>query len=173
MKLPIRIILSSCLMVTFGFSCFAREWRGIVPLRSTRAEVIKLLGPPRHLMWDYRDYFDVENAVVTFSWIDSDCRRTYPLEPDASIQLNDLVLGISLRLKQPVPERELHLPEGKLYFTDCLGGGAHSSCIFMDDGFSYSTSNLGVTGLSYGPTQNDFKTWEQTHRGCVSSRAGF
>jgi hypothetical protein len=42
--------------------CFAKEWRGIMPLHTTRAEVIKLIGEPRHT-WEGGWYFYTPDAA--------------------------------------------------------------------------------------------------------------
>lgn len=171
MKLSIKMVICLLsLIIGSGPTCIADEWHGIVPLHSTRDDVIKLLGPPRHVQWDYRDYFEVENGIVTLEWIDPGCLRKYPVEPAKTIQLDDLVLNISVRLIEPVVASTLRLPEDSFYFMDCIGSGAGRSCIFMRDGFSYATSREGVTSLSYGPTQKSFKEWKENHRGCISSR---
>ncbi len=158
-----------CLILYSAMSCFAKEWRGIVPLKSTRSDVIKLLGEPKHLLWDYRDYFILEAETVTFTWIDPTCVRKYPVEPDKEVQLGDLVLSVSVIPKTPLPRDEFHSSPLKFYSMSCLG---NSGCIFMDneEGFSYSTSKDGITGLSYGPTAEEYKVWMQEHKACRSTR---
>src|SRR6266849_4384328 len=41
-----RIVLSFLLLLTGAVTSLAKEWRGIVPLHSTRADVERLLGVP-------------------------------------------------------------------------------------------------------------------------------
>lgn len=41
-----RIFLAVTLLLLCAFSTRAKEWRGIIPLHSTRADVERLLGPP-------------------------------------------------------------------------------------------------------------------------------
>lgn len=164
-----------CLWLTLclGTPCLAKEWRGIVPLHSTRADVIKLLGEPKHLQWDSRDYFILEAETVTFQWIDPTCKKKFPVEPDSKVAPDDLVLNISVTPKKPFPVEELHLPPLKLYMMDCLGGAnGTGGCIFMDDeeGFAYSTSKEGVTSHSYGSPAKEYEAWMQEHSACKSSR---
>jgi hypothetical protein len=173
----IRIIRISvaclCLSLYSGIPCHAKEWRDIVPLHSTRSDVIKLLGEPTHLQWDYRDYFILDTETVTFQWIDPTCKRKFPVEPDSEIRPDDLVLNISVTPKKSLPEDELRLPPLKLYLTSCIGGAnGTGGCIFMDneEGFAYSTSKDGVTGHSYGPPAKEYETWMQQHSACRSSR---
>jgi hypothetical protein len=170
MRITGRTSLVLALLLGTSVSTFAKEWRGIVPLQSTRADVIRLLGSPRHLQWDYRDYFEIENAVVTFTWIDPTCLRKYPIQPDSSIQPQDVVLSISIGLKKPIAVPELHLPDGKFYFGDCLGhrGGDSWSCTYLDceDGFGYGETKAGVTSLSYFASADAFDAWLRTHSAC-------
>lgn len=166
-----RFIFSGWLLLVMASNSFAGEWQGIVPLHSTRAEVIKVLGSPRHLSWDNREFFDIENTTVTFTWIDPSCKRKYPIEPETSIQTNYLVFGISLQLKRPTPVTAFDLANKTLYFSDCVGSSDHRSCTFIgaDIGVGYSTWQNRVTSVSYGPAQIDFKAWETSHRACFQS----
>jgi hypothetical protein len=60
----VMVIGRSCTCMILILSIFsaapAKEWRGIVPLHSTRAEVEKLFGPPR----DPRD--DLDGILVSY-----------------------------------------------------------------------------------------------------------
>jgi hypothetical protein len=130
-----------------------------------------LLGAPQHLLWDDRDFWGVENAFVTFMWLDPSCKRKYPIEPETPIQSNYVVFGISLQLKQPIPMTEFALANRTLYFSDCFGSGDHRSCTFIgaNVGIGYSTWQNRVTNVSYAPNQTDFKVWESTHHACFQS----
>jgi len=58
-----------CCSVTLGLAtvCVAKEWRGIVPLKSTRADVERLLGEPKQKSsFAYYYRFHDELAVVWF-----------------------------------------------------------------------------------------------------------
>jgi hypothetical protein len=175
MNLTVRAIAFSCLICASSFGCYAKEWRGIVPLHSTRADVIRLLGNPRHVQGGEGEFFEVENGVVAFEWVDPTCVRKYPVEPPKAIRPDDLVLDISVRLAKPMSEDALGIPQGKLWLMDCLCGKPQQSCscIFMDtdgEGFGYTTSDAGVTSLSYSATAKDFQAWKVKHTGCVSTR---
>ena len=168
MKPTLKWIFLFPVICAGSLCCYGKSWRDIVPLRSTRADVLKLLGKPHHLQWDYRDYFEVENAIVRFQWIDPNCLRKYPIEPASSIKPEDLVLNILVSLTRPLTEKDLKIPQGKFWFTSCLGARV---CTYMDDeeGFAFTTADGGVTGLSYSATREDFKNWKDTHSQCVST----
>jgi hypothetical protein len=44
-----KILFALFALAIFRLEVFAEEWRGIVPLRSTRADVVRLLGKPNEL----------------------------------------------------------------------------------------------------------------------------
>jgi len=170
MNHPIRTTIGClCLLVLSTISCLAKEWRGIVPLHSTRSDVLSLLGNPKHSQLDYSEYFEVNGDKVTFEWIDPTCHRQYPVYPDQDVQPQDLVLNISVSLKRAISLDELGETPSKIYMMHCSG---NNWCVFWDEkeGFAYTTSELGVTGLSYSPTKEEFKEWSEEHQGCVSSR---
>jgi hypothetical protein len=170
MKRSLGFLISSfCIVACTAIPCLAKEWRGIVPLRSTRSDVIKLLGNPTHALWNYREYFMFDNERVRFEWIDPTCVKKYPIELDTEVRSSDLVLNISVTPKKPFPLEELGLPSDKFYFMDCFG---RDDCTFMDfdGGFAYSTTKDGVTGLSYSATAKEFEAWIQEHKSCQSSR---
>ena len=62
------ILGSLSLTVVLGGSCEAKSWRGIVPLKSTRADVERLLGKPGK----YNRY-QFENERVSFDYSNGRC----------------------------------------------------------------------------------------------------
>lgn len=53
--------------LAFASICFAKDWRGIVPLKSTRAEVEQKLGKPTEgSSWSYYYRLPNELAVISF-----------------------------------------------------------------------------------------------------------
>lgn len=49
----------------------SKGWRGIVPLHSTRADVIRLLGPPNL----DGDLYDLDNKTVHIEYSDGPCEK--------------------------------------------------------------------------------------------------
>ena len=59
-----------CLLTILGIvtSCYAKEWRGIVPLRSTRDDVVRILGAPAEANETRAAYhLEKENVLIIFS----------------------------------------------------------------------------------------------------------
>jgi hypothetical protein len=84
-----------CLILYPALTCSAKEWHGIVPLHTTRAEVIKLLGTPKHTYTNL-EHFDVADDEVMIYWIDPTCERPYAseeYEAQDDVRPGDLVLN--------------------------------------------------------------------------------
>jgi hypothetical protein len=64
MKLVLTALGSICLMLLLTASSQAKEWRGIIPLKSTRADVERLLGKPGA---HGRYQFENERAVIDYA----------------------------------------------------------------------------------------------------------
>lgn len=63
-----RILLILIFLSFYGVSAFAKEWRGIVPLHSTRSDVERLLGPPSIDHGDTVVYeYDDERSSIEYS----------------------------------------------------------------------------------------------------------
>jgi hypothetical protein len=167
MKLSIRILICCpFLMVCSAISCFAKEWRGIVPLHSTRADVIKLLGNPRHGQTTGSEYFELADEKVTIKWIDPSCQRKYSIEEGAVVHPEDLVLTVKVFPNKPIP-----LPaQGVVINGGCSSNGW---CYSFDEKTGYGFTIVGgITSLIYYPTGEEFKAWIQEHKGCQSSAEG-
>lgn len=171
MRIIVRTLCLSFLILVSGYSCIAKEWRGIIRLRSTRAEVIKSLGNPKH-QWNNPEFFEVDIGTVEFQWIDPTCVRKYPVQPLAAITADDIVFQISITLKAPISLKELGFPDRQNVSLNCSGNSADgpwSNCFIWDSdgGLGYATSKDGVTSVSYGATSADFKEWKQNHSACI------
>ena len=156
-----------CLILCAFMPCFGKEWRGIVPLRSTRADVAKLLGDPKLNLETGIEYFDFPEERVTIRWIDPTCEREYPVEPESAIRPADLVFHISILRKKPLPMKELELDPPKSVFTT-MGCHPNGPCTLWNDeeGYGFTSSPGGVTGLYYSPTADEFKAWQSEHKAC-------
>jgi hypothetical protein len=155
-----------CLSLCSATPCLAKEWRGIVPLRSTRSDVLKLLGDPKHTLETDGEYFDLDGEKVTLEWIDPTCEREYPVKTKS--RPGDLVLHIYVFPKSPLPLKELGAPETGYMTLGCHPGG---SCTLWspDAGLGFTTAKGGVTRHFYGPTVNEFTSWSVANKGCKQS----
>lgn len=44
----LTLLLGCCWLLTLATPCSAKEWHNISPLKTTRAEVLQLLGEPKY-----------------------------------------------------------------------------------------------------------------------------
>jgi hypothetical protein len=169
MKRSIRIMVGFLfLTLCSAIPCFAKEWRGIVPLHSTRADVLKILGDPKHTWETATEYYDLADEKVTIKWIDPTCERKYPVESEVASRPDDIVLAILVYPKKPLPSKELDIPAVG-YMT--LGCHPNGPCTVWSSevGFGYTTSKGGVTNLHYEPSDAEFKAWLNDHKACQPS----
>jgi hypothetical protein len=61
-------------LVISGGVATAKEWRGIVPLKSTRADVERLLGAPKHTS-DFVAYYSFPKEIVVFEYQARTCKE--------------------------------------------------------------------------------------------------
>jgi hypothetical protein len=129
--------------------CSAKEWRGIVPLHSTRADVERLLGP---LPKDLPIYY-LPNETVYVNFAEQPCdgrdntKWNVPLgtvtgiwvKPKSLVKIEDLNLNISKFEKVPGPSDTY----GLFYYVD------------REEGFSVGISNGLVTEYTYVGTAKD------------------
>jgi hypothetical protein len=118
----LKIVLVCTISMCSAGLLHAKEWRGIVPLKSTRADVEKLLGKPNGLG---RYQFENERAYINYSdgcsRID-DCRCLVPKDTvtyifvtlESDLKLSDLKIDRTKYQKT----RSTHLPGIVTYSND-------------------------------------------------------
>jgi hypothetical protein len=115
MNNPLRFIVGIALVLSINMITQAKEWRGIVPLHSSRVDIEKLLGPPRPPPkdWHYilnpgRSIYFLDEGVVQVFFADhaypdgEDCLRSVAagtvlsivVVPKPNLKLKDI--GINL-----------------------------------------------------------------------------
>jgi hypothetical protein len=61
-----------CLALILAGVCQGKEWRGIIPLHSTRADVERLLGPPSPIG---KSVYETKDAVVIIDYSEHGCEH--------------------------------------------------------------------------------------------------
>jgi hypothetical protein len=91
-----RTLTTTTLGVLIAFfsaqSVFAKEWRGIVPLRSVRADVERLLGPPSQAS-PYWSYYILPGELAVVHFQSMSCKDSCRVGWDVPI---DTVIGIGV-----------------------------------------------------------------------------
>src|SRR5947209_3105424 len=102
MRTPMKIFISIFLVLTLNLIAHAKEWRGITPLHSTRADVERILGQPSRPSKDaFSTYYLDEGLVQIFYAVNG-----YPSSKSCSeIVPQGTVLVIYF---SPKPENDLH-----------------------------------------------------------------
>lgn len=147
-------ILLSCAML---FTMIAQQnvgWRGIVPLRSTRADVERLIGKPN---FKY-DLYDFENERVDILYSRDPCSAGSHVSWDVP---PGTVIGISIVPQNDLRFSDLKLDLSKFNRTEHAPVREHSVYRSEEEGVSYvvyegSGKNNGmVMRIYYGPAAKD------------------
>jgi hypothetical protein len=137
--MSIRIILSFCFVIVAAGLSHGKEWHGIVPLHSTRADVERLLGTPAEQTKELMSVYKLEQEVVVVQ---------YAAGPPCGTDgfhiwqvPRGTVLSIKVAPKSQLLFSDLHLDQSKYKITD----GGHVP------GYSYYTDE--TEGIQYEVTQ--------------------
>ena len=149
-----------CCSVTLGLAtvCVAKEWRGIVPLRSTRADVERLLGTPTQALRDVYYYrLRQELAVIWFQGGPCDgCRRGWHASPDTVTAIG--VIPRANRALQPQDLQGVEAERGQgdlMYYSN------------YEEGVTIESLKGRVTLLSYRPRKDFADRACQIEKYCV------
>jgi hypothetical protein len=116
----------------------AAEWRGITPLKSTRADVERLLGKPNDYLGRY--LFDNERASIHYKSVP--CDRTDRCD---CFVPTDTVLGIWIDVEEEMKFSQLNIDRMKF-----------EKKINSDDNTTYANWEMGII---YHVNQQDNRVW--------------
>jgi hypothetical protein len=108
-KTKICILLSCCALFAFAGVVEGKPWRGIVPLRTTRAQVRKLLGKPIIGGDGTIDLYDLREGRVHIMYARQPCEEGLPADWGNWRVPRDTVVNISIHLHEEIPLRRLHI----------------------------------------------------------------
>lgn len=147
-----------CLILCGDSDSFAKEWRGLAPLRSTRLDAIQVLGQPVYNPVTNRLFYDTAEGQVSLLMI-RQLDDPMPLgEPDSWYQLRNVVMAISLKLTRPIPMDEVEFDWHK-FFVGTDEGQGDSFYSDENEGISYSVVNGRVVSVTYSPTKKELREW--------------
>lgn len=150
----------------FGFACLccallaladvaqAKPWRGIVPLRSTRAQVRRLLGKPIIGGAGALDLYDVKEGRVRVMYARHPCEEGLPADWGNWRVPHDTVVNISVQLHEAIPLKRLRIRNIERYkwYTDDSGASYYHDRF---RGVEYQVEQGMVTAITYGPASRD------------------
>jgi hypothetical protein len=175
----------SCLLslLIFAVSASAKSWQNVIPLQTTRAEILNLLGNPKINLKDKSEYFVLDNQTITFRWMRANCSAEAAIIDEKLIKPNSLVYQITVVPDTPLQSISSYtFDEPKIassvpgfywipYITNCISnqsGEFSCSSVSGEYGFGYSKSNRGFTALYFVPTWKEEKIWKDKHLPCLS-----
>jgi hypothetical protein len=142
------ILGSVCLVLLAAISAEAKEWRGIVPLHSTRNDVERILGASKD---PCKCIYKTENEVVTIDYARHSCLQN----PDGWNVPSDTVLTITVSLRTSARFSDLNIDTRSYKQTKDL----HTDAIYYSDeeeGVTYQVSEDGMVAVTvYGPSSSD------------------
>jgi hypothetical protein len=154
MRIKRLLLVSLVLNVVFASPGAAKEWCGIVPLRSTRADVERLLKVKPEGCGSNACLYDLSDKTVFALYADEPTCRNDDATTSWKVP-RDTVIQITVRFKTPqpfaaldidvtrydrVPDKELH---GLVYLSD------------YSQGVRMETSGDTVSGITYYPAATD------------------
>ncbi|HEX5704619.1 MAG TPA: hypothetical protein VFX97_15565 [Pyrinomonadaceae bacterium] len=148
-----KVVFLLALACGATISLAPKEWRTIVPLRSTRADVEKLLGPHKKYGGSLSDYETTDERVTVMY------ASGPPCAPNGFQIWNvprDTVIGITLQPKRELRFVDLKLDEAKYKKTDNEGHGP-PYFYYTDEkaGLQYEVIQGRVMSISYFPAAKD------------------
>ena len=143
----VQVIASGILIIVFTMSAQAKEWRGIVPLKSTRADVERLLGKPNGLG---RYQFDDERAYIYYS--EGVCARG---DDCSCLVPKDTVLNIFVTLEVEMKFSDLKIDRRGYQRTKSAHLPTVVSHSNEEEGIIYTVDEDEVTEITYLPSGKD------------------
>jgi hypothetical protein len=137
-------------------SSIAKEWRGITPLHSTRDDVKRLLGKPLFDEYPSSDVYDVKEGRANIMYVRQRCEQGLPSNWGNWNVPPGTVANITIYLKEGTPLADLKIPDIEKYkwYTDDSGATYYQ---LKKEGIEYQVQGEKVTGITYGPTEEDEK----------------
>ena len=148
MKFHCRSIACVFLLLASVSVSSAKPWRGIVPLRSTRADVERILGKPTRL----NSIYDLDEGTVRVMYARQRCEQGIPSGWGNWNVPPDTVINISVEADIPVKNLKIrNLEKYKWYMDDSFT----TYYRLPTQGLEYSVQGGRVVDITYGPTEKD------------------
>jgi hypothetical protein len=149
MKVTRTIVFSLYALMISAIPTYAKEWRGIIPMKSTCEDVKRILGvttcnPPDEI-------YDLGDEKVRIEFTKYPCHRAYTKFWDVPV---GTVIIIERYLKKPITIAELGVDVSKyeIATTDMIDMNIYSS---EEEGMSFYALKDQVREIFYMPTKED------------------
>lgn len=146
------LVIIICLLSPLGVQIPSTgAWRGLVPLKSTRADVERLLGPSEARRDKRAATYYLSDIVVLVNFFGNPkCKEALPY--DTWDVAPETITGLAITLKRPVPISEVGIDLTK--FKKVHGDfdiADHFYYSHLEDGFSIEVGQNYVKGYVYSP----------------------
>ncbi|MEP6635251.1 MAG: hypothetical protein ABJB97_00900 [Acidobacteriota bacterium] len=153
-RYKLRIVSIVCVLLAMADTSLAKSWRGIRPLRSTRAEVRRLLGKPIIGGDGSIDLYELREGRVHVMYARRPCEQELPADWGNWRVARDTVVNISVTLHEQIPVTRLRVKNLERYkwYT-----GESGATYYHDKrrGIEYQVQDGIVTAITYGPAADD------------------
>lgn len=143
-----KFAISVLLGLSLSNQAVAKPWRGIVPLSSTRADVLRILGKPSRL--DY--IYDFDEGTVRIMYVRQRCEQGVPSGWGNWNVAPDTVINIWVEVDFPVKKLKIRNLRKYKWYTDDSRTTYYRLPV---EGLEYEVQNRRVIGITYGPTKRD------------------
>ena len=151
-----RTFVFICCSLLLGMAdpVMAKPWRGIVPLRSKRADVRRVLGKPMIGAEGAIELYEKKEGRVQVRYARKPCEQGLPADWGNWKVARDTVVNISITLHEEIPVANLKIRKIEKYKWYTGDSGA---TYYRDErrGVEYQVQDGMVTAIAYGPATRD------------------
>lgn len=152
------IIAFICYLLLLGTaeSVAAKAWRGIVPLRSKRADVRRVLGIPLIGGVGSTELYEKEEGRIQVMYARHPCEQGLPADWGNWKVPRDTVVNISITLREHLKVADLKIRDLARFkwYTDDSGATYYHD---RGKGIEYQVQGEMVTAITYGPMARDVR----------------
>jgi hypothetical protein len=149
------LFLVVCSLVTgMAEATVAKPWRGIVPLRSKRPQVRRVLGKPAIGGTGSIELYEKPEGRIQVMYARKPCEQGLPADWGNWRVGRDTVVNISITLREEIPLARLNIRNIEKYKWYTGDSGA---TYYRDErrGIEYQVQDDRVTAIAYGPTTRE------------------
>lgn len=148
LRVKLARVLLAVSLLTIVTSASAKRWRGIIPLRSNRADVLRTLGKPTR-----SDYiYDFDEGTVRIMYTTQRCEQGIPSGWGNWNVPPDTVVNISVEADIPLSKQRLRNLKKYKWYTDDAGATYYR---LRTLGLEYTVQEGRITEITYGPSTKD------------------
>lgn len=147
--------LTCVLLLGMADAVAAKPWRGIVPLRSKRPQVQRILGKPIIGAGSAIELFEKQEGRIQVIYARRPCEKGLPADWGNWKVARDTVVNISITLREEIPVANLRIRNIEKYkwYTGESGATYYHN---KRSGIEYEVQDGMVTAIAYGPTSRDY-----------------